>query len=174
MACDYFIMPMSSDVFCIKAIDNIAISLKAWVDSLSKGLVEYEESENEEFKLGEKVVRPNLRFLGYVNQQYTAKTQGGVVRPVKAYDKIIKQIPSRINQKLKNFYPQKFKTDNLMLGNIPNFNSLIPLSQLSNKPIFKLSGQDGVVGAHFSKVKEYEEVIKAISQNILKNIKAYD
>ena len=174
IACDYFIMPMSSDVFCIKAIDNIATSLKNWTDGLAKGLATYEENENEDFSLRGVPVAPNLRFLGYVNQQYTAKTQGGVVRPVKAYDKIIRQMPSRITQKLKKFYPENIKTNELKLGDIPNFNSLIPLSQLSNKPIFLLGGQDGVVGAHFSKVREYEEVMKSITRNILININRYD
>jgi len=174
MACDYFIMPMSSDVFCIKAIDNIATSLKTWIDGLAKGLAIYEENENEDFSLRGISISPKLQFLGYVNQQYTAKTQGGVVRPVKAYDKIIKQMPSRITQKLKRLYPKEIKTDELKLGDIPNFNSLIPLSQLSNKPIFILGGQDGVVGAHFSKVREYEDVMKTITSNILTNIEKYD
>lgn len=174
IACDYYIMPMSSDVFCIKAIDNIATSLKTWIDGLEKGLKTYEENENEKYSLKDTPVSPKLQFLGYVNQQYTAKTLGGVVRPVKAYDRIIRQMPSKITTKLRNFYPDGIRADELKLGDIPNFNSLIPLSQLSNKPIFLLGSQDGVVGAHFSKVREYEEVIKSITNNLLINIEKYD
>ena len=55
-----------------------------------------------------------------------------------------------------------------------NYNSLIPLSQLANKPIFGLTGKDGVVGAHFAKVKEYEDVISGVINNVITNIHAYD
>ena len=100
--------------------------------------------------------------------------QNNELRPVRAFDRIIRQMPQRINSKFSLFYPSGFDTKKLKLGDIPNYNSLIPLSQLANKPIFKLSGKDGVVGAHFAKVKEYEEVISSILSNVLANIDLYD
>ena len=62
----------------------------------------------------------------------------------------------------------------MKLGDIPNYNSLIPLSQLANKPIFELGGSDGVVGAHFAKVKEFELVISNIANNLINNIDYID
>lgn len=173
-ASDYFVMPMSSDVFSVKAIDNISITLKDWREELEEGLNKYQRKEGESFTIDDEECRIDISFLGYVHQQYTAKMQNNERRPVRAYDRIIKQMPQRINSKFSEFFPAGFDTDRLKIGEIPNFNSLIPLSQLANKPIFGLVGKDGVVGAHFSKVKEYEEVISEVINNVSHNIQAYD
>lgn len=174
MACDYFIMPMSTDIFCLQAVSNIAESITKWKIDLNKGIADYENKRCQTFCIGEQHVGIALRFLGYVSQQYVAKTVGGVVRPVKAYERIINQMPSRISEKLSDFYPADFPAERLKMGSIPNFNSLIPLSQLANKPIFSLVGTDGVVGAHFSKVKEFESVMAGITDSLIHNIADYD
>lgn len=173
-ASDYFVMPMSSDVFSVKAIDNISITLNDWKEELEDGLNKYRRKEGENYIIDNEECNINISFLGYVHQQYTAKMQNNERRPVRAYDRIIRQMPQRINTKFRGFFPTGFETERLKLGDIPNFNSLIPLSQLANKPIFSLVGKDGVVGAHFSKVKEYEKVISVVIQNVLLNIHSYD
>ena len=173
-ACDYFIMPMSSDVFSVKAIDNISITLKDWKEELMDGLNKHLRKEGEAFSINNETCSVSILFLGYVNQQYTAKMQNNERRPVRAYDRIIRQMPQRINTKFVDFFPVGFDTKKLKLGDIPNYNSLIPLSQLANKPIFALTGKDGVVGAHFAKVKEYEDVMSGVIQKVLTNIQSYD
>ena len=52
------------------------------------------------------------------------------------------------------------------LGSVPNFYSLIPMSQSAHKPVFELTNVDGVVGAHYQKVKEYESIINDIGAKI--------
>jgi len=170
LACDYFLMPVSSDIFCLKAIENIAGVLKKWTTSLKKAIDEYEYDSGKKFTIRDHPYDNNLYFLGYVVQQYRAKLH----QPVKAYDSIISQIPRQIETNLKDFYPQEWDVDNLKIGEIPNFNSLIPLSQIANKPVFSLEGKDGVVGAHFSKVKDFTDVISSIASNIFENIDKYD
>lgn len=173
-ACDFFIMPMSSDIFSVKAIDNISITLNDWKEELEEGLNRFQRKENEVFAVNDEICSVSISFLGYVHQQYTAKMQNNERRPVRAYVRIIKQMPQRINSKFRGFFPEGFEMAKLKLGDIPNYNSLIPLSQLANKPIFGLSGKDGVVGAHFAKVKEYEDVLSSIVENVLTNIDSYD
>ena len=165
---------MSSDIFSIKAIENISESLHEWKDGFNRNLAEYNRQENEEYKVGNIPVHFQLKFMGYVNQQYTIKRVEGQARPVKAYDTIIKRMPSIITSKLSEFIPQPFNLRKLALGEIPNLHSLIPLSQSANKPIFNLSGRDGVVGAHFKKVADFKDVICKISEHILTNIEDYD
>ena len=169
LACDYFIMPMSSDIFCLRAIDNIALSLKNWNRSLNSGLEKYRDNE------GANYPEPysTIEFLGYVTQQYVARTHNGVKRPVKAYDKIVEKFSKEITTKLCAFYPNN-KQDNLKLGEIPNWNSLVAFSQLSNKPIFELSSTDNVFGAHLQKVKEFGDLMNGISNNIISNSKEND
>ncbi len=175
LACDFFLMPMSSDIFSLKAVDNISESLKEWKRLINKGLQTYtENSGGEKYIVDGEDVTINLAFLGYIYQQYTAKTKNGEKRPVNAYENIIKRMNSTVSKKLAGFFEGKLNEIQLKLGEIPTLNSLIPLSQTAHKPIFELTGRDGVVGAHFSKVREYEQVISHLEENIQNNLNAYE
>lgn len=169
LACDYFIMPMSSDIFSLKAIDNISMTLQGWKATLDKGLVEYKENKKRDYKIGNVIAECNLKFLGYINQQYTAKRVNEERRPVKAYDRILQQIPDKISTQLGCLIPESIR-DSLLIGEIPTFSSLVPMSQIVNKPIFNLEGVDGVVGAHFKKVAEFKSVIEKVSDNVEHNL----
>lgn len=161
VAVDGFVTPMSTDIFSIRAIDNISLSLSTWKKKLERALddigdsVEYLEIENPHW---------HLQFVGYLTQQYTAKMVRGEKQPVRAFDKIAKKIPLRIEKQLvAHFTERQRPSSSFELGSIPTLNSLIPLAQSAHTPIFALKASDGVVGAHFSKVKEYEEIIKGIA-----------
>jgi hypothetical protein len=89
---------MSIDIFSLRAIANIGRSLKAWKKKLERGLDDLETDED----LGVEDTAWKLRFLGYVNQQYIRKSVRGKEQAVKAYDRIIKQIPAVIEKSLKD------------------------------------------------------------------------
>ena len=169
LACDYFIMPMSSDIFCLRAIDNIALSLKNWTKGLEGGLEKYKENEGEDYQTD----YSTIEFLGYITQQYVARTHDGVKRPVKAYDKIIEKFEREISGKLSGFYSNN-RINDLKLGEVPSSHSLVAFSQVSNKPIFDLSTTDNVFGAHLLKVKEFGGIMDCISSRILANTEDYD
>lgn len=168
LSADFFILPMSIDIFSLRAMENISTSVNKWKRQLESGLDQNHELEELE------VTDPrwDLKFAGYVSQQYTAKRDAsGARRPVKAYEELMLRIPLAIE---KNFVDPE-QLDGLTaadydLGTIPNLHSLIPMSQSSRKPIFELKGADGVVGAHFQKVKEYEAIIAEISSSLVTNI----
>lgn len=171
-ACDFFIVPMSSDIFSLQALENISISLNEWKKQLQRGLEDYFQKENEDFTINDNKIYWNLQFGGYITQQYTAKTVSGIKRPVNAYEKIIKKIPQAIQKYLVS--NNTIQLQKIKLGEIPNLNSLIPLSQSSNVPIFELKSEHGVVGAHFNKVKEYDATLREITINLLLNINRND
>lgn len=173
IACDYFLIPMSSDVFSLKAVENISIALKGWKEDFRLGMSRFRDKEHEEYQLDGVSVDFNVRFIGYVTQQYVSKTVAGTRRPVHAYDTILRNVGTLISKSLHEFYDISIE-ECLKLGEIPNFNSLIPLSQIHNKSIFRLESQDGIVGAHFAKVKEYESVIASIVDNLIENEARYD
>ncbi|MGV0696058.1 AAA family ATPase [Mycobacterium intracellulare] len=165
LSSDYFVMPMSIDIFSLRAMDNIAISVKKWNQQLTSGLAQNDEPDELE------VADPSwhLTFAGYVTQQYTAKRDSsGTRRPVKAFEDLMSEIPAKIEENFLIDSPLTAEEANL--GTIPTLHSLIPMSQLSRKPIFELKAADGVVGAHFQKVKEYEEVISGIGKRFLENV----
>lgn len=165
LSCDYFITPMSLDIFSLKAIENIAKSLDNWRLRYERGLEAVDDAEEEL-----EVTSPDwdLTFAGYVTQQYTFKRDAkGEMRPVKAFEKIMRRVPEVI---LDNLAPDGADAEALHLGSIPTLHSLVPLSQTSRKPIFALLAADGVVGAHFSKVKQFERIISGISEQLLANL----
>ncbi len=167
LACDFFLSPMSIDIFSLRAIENIATSLVEWKRKLAHGVTQADQAQladlpdNGSFE---------VKFLGYVAQQYIQKSSQGVRRAVFSYDKIMKRIPgvieSNFGQKLQ---PSAPKID-YSLGTIPNLFSLIPMSQSAHKPVFELKAKDGVRGAHFSKVKDAYDIFEAVTKGIEKNI----
>lgn len=166
LACDYFMTPMSSDIFSLLAIENIGQTLQTWKTRFNQGL---SHNEDPDALMGLKTVC-SLKFAGYVTQQYTAKTVEGERRPVKAYERIMQEMPSRIKTELVDLVNKGVQVLNYDLGSIPNFNSIIPMSQTAHKPVFKLESSDGVVGSHFSKVREFQGIIKIIASHLCNNM----
>jgi cellulose biosynthesis protein BcsQ len=167
---DFFLMPMSSDIFSLMAVSNISLSLTNWKRGLEKGLFDYQTNEVETFQVNNRDVVWCLQFIGYVSQQYTAKTVKGQRQPVKAYEHIIKRAPSLIARELIKKFSTLPPGTNFNLGEIPYLHSVVPLSQSANAPIFDLKARDGVVGSHFAKVGEAEQIYQTISDNLMANI----
>jgi len=171
LSSDFFIMPMSTDIFSVMAISNISLSLTKWKEGLEKGLADYKADESEPFQVNDKEVYWRLEFIGYVSQQYTAKKTKGRRQPVKAYDRIIKKAPQLIRKELIKKFSSLPTDTEYNLGEIPYLHSVVPLSQSANAPIFELKAKDGVVGAHFAKVSDAEKIYKSIALHLIKNTK---
>ena len=121
IACDHFITPMWIDIFSLKALENISISLKKWRDSLEKGL---DANTDDDLPLS----TWHLAFTGYVTQQYTAKRDAlGKRQAVGAFDRILKQVPKVIEKEMIVGLSQKRDDADYNLGTIPSLHSLIPL-----------------------------------------------
>lgn len=173
LSCDYFVMPMSSDIFSLRGLQNIEVAVNTWRRSLKRGLEAYKEENDDDFYVddGIRISDVPIKFLGYISQQYTAKTVNGKKQPVKAYEQIIRKIGPAIKKHLVDTLNDGLAAD-YKLGEIPYFQSLVPLSQTSTKPIFLLKSADGIVGAHFDKVVQFEEVVASIARRFEINMKA--
>jgi cellulose biosynthesis protein BcsQ len=167
ISADFFISPMSIDIFSIRAIENITVSLRQWRKLLDTGL----ELNTEPDELPTKNAGWNLRFAGYVTQQYLAKTKEGERRAVHAYERIMRRIPTVIRQEYIAKLQADFPNIDYNLGTVPNLHSLVPMSQTSRKPIFLLKARDGVRGAHFTKVRDSKEIFERIANNIESNVR---
>jgi hypothetical protein len=169
MACDLFVSPMTIDIFSLRAIENIKTAMESWRKQLANGIKLVQK--NELASLPKAIM--DIRFAGYVTQQYTAKTTGdGERRTVKAYEKIMKRVPRQIDQNfVRSLQPNKRDIDYL-LGTVPNLHSLVPMAQVARKPIFELKARDGVVGAHFSKVKDAQDLFEKTATRFLENVEA--
>ncbi|RQZ46076.1 MULTISPECIES: ParA family protein [unclassified Burkholderia] len=175
LASDYFILPMSSDIFSLRGLQNIQLAIASWKRSLERGLSVFEEDNGHPFAIeeGGEAESVNIKFLGYVTQQYTAKTVDGKKQPVSAYEKIIRRIGPSVKKHLVDGFNGGISL-NYKLGEIPYFQSVVPMSQSASKPIFGLKSADGVVGAHFDKVRQFHDVISSIAENIEANLEGIE
>ncbi|UIK08681.1 ParA family protein [Neorhizobium galegae] len=170
LSCDFFLSPMSIDIFSLKAIENISAAILEWNKRISHGLSQVDK----ELKHDLPSLRTfDIKFAGYVAQQYIQKTTQGEQRAVASYEKIMRRIPKTI----KTFFVDKLKPAKVVgidyeVGTIPNLYSLIPMSQTAHKPIFSLKAKDGVRGAHFNKVREADAIFRDITKQLLANLKA--
>lgn len=163
LSSDFFMSPMSIDIFSLKAFQNIAKWIDEWAADWEKGVSNVKDKR----KLPD-LHYGKAKFLGYVTQQYLAKKDGtGIRRGVKAYERIRSEIDSVItNCGLDKSIPGK----PYEIGTVPNLFSLIPMSQSHNKPVFGLQSKDGIVGAHFAKVKDAEEIFHNVTKSLLERI----
>lgn len=173
LAADYFLTPMSTDIFSLRALENISLSLQKWRKQFTASVDSISEDEVSEVGVNDLAWR--LRFIGYVTQQYTAKRDAaGEPRAVRAFEQIHKKVPTAVAKELVAPLQPDYAFIDYALGTIPTLHSLIPLSQTSRRPIFALRAADGVVGAHFAKVTDYRRTIGAIATRLLSNIKAFE
>lgn len=164
LAADHFLTPMSADLFSLMAIENIILSLKTWRDELTAGLDFFERKNGFRYSQDHTEIKWKIVFLGYVMQQYKAKSVRGELRAVASYDKIIQKFPADIAE-LEHMFGLN---DNASadLGKFPSLYSLVPMSQTANAPIFSLGSADGVVGAHFAKVDESKAMFAEIANRV--------
>lgn len=169
LSCEFFVSPMSIDIFSVRAIENISIALTEWRKMLNIGLQLVDEELVDDLPHRNEF---DIEFAGFVAQSYTQKTVRGEKRAVAAYDKIKKKIPKIIKKEFVDKLHSDNKLLNYEIGSIPNLHSLIPMSQTAHKPIFNLRSSDGVRGAHFNRVRDADEIYSHISENLLSNIAA--
>ncbi|WP_192035356.1 AAA family ATPase [Halomonas sp. YLGW01] len=167
LSSDFFISPMSIDIFSLKAFENISRWMSSWRNDWEYA-VNSPQLKSSSVSVSRARTIKGAGFVGYVSQQYIAKRDSsGERRPVKSYDEIIRQIDQQIEEHFTGGLrpPEPFE-----IGKIPNLHSLAPMSQSRRKPIFSLTGRDGVVGAHFAKVREAKEIFSEVSSSILERV----
>ena len=167
LAVDYFVMPLSVDIFSLMAVSNILNSLTNWKEALNQALERHYASEGENFSIKGTNVGWTLQFAGYVTQQYTAKRKGGIRQPVDAFERIIKDQNEELVSLGKFFDP---KNGAMSLGEVPTLSSVVPLSQQAHAPIFDLDKKDGIVGSHYNRVSEAGEFYHLIAEKFLKRM----
>lgn len=168
LSSDYYISPMSIDIFSLKAFKNISVWMAKWREHWNYAVNSPQFDSKNQTVVDARAVE-SAKFIGYVSQQYIAKRDAsGERRPVKSFDEIIRQIDFQIEE---NFTDDLRPPKPFEIGKIPNLHSLAPMSQSSRKPIFSLTGKDGVVGAHFAKVKDAKEIFAEVSSEILLRVR---
>lgn len=160
-SCDYFITPLSPDLFSIKGTQNLGNKFVSWN-------AEWEMILNR-WKNGKITELPHAKpkFLGYVTQQHNLRTNSeGMTLGWQIFgNQVDIAVMDNIVRKLRPLN-QVVERDNYNIGAIPNLHSLIPYSLAAKKPVYKCTSSDGLKGAHISKARDsmnyYKDVIDII------------
>lgn len=158
LAVDYFLVPMSIDIFSSWALKNIGEAVKIWEKDLAFGLKNSEDPSELPA-----VTEKNLRFLGYVTQQHKERQKGGNARIVEAYDQISRNLPAVVKSHLSNFYPSSLQTH---LGEIKHLASLAPKSQTLHQPMINVSAKGSFTVTRAQARVIYHNLAKRFTQNI--------
>ncbi|MEJ7592298.1 MAG: AAA family ATPase [Planctomycetaceae bacterium] len=154
---DHVVIPLGADLFSLQGLKNLGPTLRNWRKQWQKRLENWEQPEFD-------LPNGNMQPLGYLVQQHSVRLS----RPVKAYDRWVKQIPvvyreSVLDEKKKSTIPA---VDPYCLATIKHYRSLIPMSQEKRKPIFKLTSSDGAIGAHAQSVKDAYDDFEKLARKI--------
>lgn len=168
LAVDYFVMPLSVDIFSLMAVQNIINSLENWKQSLADANDRHARNEGGAFVIAGEPVGWKLQFAGYVMQQYRAKSVAGVRQAVDAFERIIGKQREELTKLCIFFDVNPNQVD---LGEIPTLSSVVPLSQQAHAPIFDLNSKDGIVGSQYTRVAEAGEFFHEIADRFLERLK---
>lgn len=165
--CDYFITPLSPDLFSIKGTENIGNKFVTWNEEWNNNLKKWKDEKNgipsKDLPKGAPI------FLGYVMQQHNARdTKSGMTKGWEIFGKRIDDaIKKNIVDKLLPLNQAQIK-ESYRLGEIPNLHSLIPYSLSAHKPIYKCTYKDGLVGGHITKAKDSRNLFNDVIDEIRK------
>ncbi|MFQ8432375.1 ParA family protein [Amaricoccus sp. W119] len=182
MSSDAFVIPMAPDFFSGMALRSLAKTLPLWTEwSKSAGLNAI--LRQADYPWNGKPVK----FLGSVVQNYRKRMRDGEERPTRAFEKWFDDLKAIISTDLYN----ALNSANLLLSNeiylkanadpthflmeVPDFNSLMAISQDLSKPVFSLSSEEikssgSVAKNQLSSVKKFNNIYGDGAQKILQLI----
>ena len=165
LACDYVVTPLAPDLFSAQGLRNLGPTLvdwrRGWGDRLAR-------NPAEELDLP----RGSMEPLGYVVMQAGMRLS----RPVKAYQRWISRMPQEYNRSVvrQGEPAADVESDPWCLGLMRHYQSLMPLAQDAQKPMFHLRPADGAIGAHQDAVRRCGDDFLALTTKILDRIDGRD
>jgi len=172
LAMDFFVVPMSIDVFSLWAIRNIGATVTVWKRELETGCALAEDPT----EIGELSPKGKLAFLGYVTQQHKERTgydeeiseetgeQVKIRRRTQAYEGIGATFPESVFSNLGSMFLSKEM--NAHLGDIRHLGSLAPMSQTQHVPMISVSG----TGNYTRLRKQARQLYRGIASRYLENL----
>lgn len=158
IATDMIIVPLGADVFSIQGLQNLGPTLRDWRERW-RGIVKRQEQAAGALPPG------FMEPVGYIVLQHAVRKN----RPVKAYQRWFERIPETYSHSVldeNGAAPALPSDDPHCLGQIKHYQSLVPLSQDTHKPMFDLTAGDGAIGGHQNYVKacyaDFEELARRV------------
>ncbi|CAD5955885.1 Chromosome-partitioning ATPase Soj [Planktothrix agardhii] len=181
MISDFFIVPTTADFFSVMAIDSLSKVLPKWY-RWAKSASDLPILRDADYPFPD----VTLRFLGTIIQNYRIKNG----KETKAFEKWIKRIEETVSCKLvptlqkNNMTLSKYADqdqgiqDTFTLQKIPDFNSLIALSQEHQTPVYALTKEQvnltgSLLEQNQNKQEEFKEIFSNLAEKIIELTSTY-
>ena len=163
IASDHVIIPLAPDLFSLQGLSNVGPVLKTWRREWQ------DRVERKPRDLDIKLPTGGMQPLGYIVMRHTVHLS----RPVKAYARWIEKIPAEYSKSvLGEASPEQTSVDadEHCLASLKDYQSLMPLAQEANKPMFKLKPADGIIGGQQKAVLNCYHDFNALREKILSRL----
>ena len=127
LACDYFILPVSYDIFNVMVLRNIGESIIKWHKTLNKGISALEE--NKQAQIQKIYNGSRIKFLGYVENGFQESNCNSI------HEKLNHEIEIQLVKSLNN---DSSNSLDYKLGSVSDLFELISISQSTHNPLYKL------------------------------------
>lgn len=165
-SCDYFIVPISPDLFSIRGTQNLGNKLVTWRR-------EWDQIRTAGADSGIDLPNGAPKFLGYVRQQHNVRdNESGMTRGWSIFGTQVESaIQTNIVDKLAPLNQvMSWQDPSFDLGSIPNLHSLIPYSQQARMPVFDCTAHQGLRGAHIAKARNSRSLYDAMAETLIEII----
>lgn len=159
MATDGFVVPLAPDLFSLMALPSVGNSIRDWSRQWQTALGNRPGSLDFGLPLG------NPKPLGYVSQQFSVYGQ----RPAAAFRTWLSRIEKAYEDGVLTPLDVSRGNDSSQLGSLPNFASLVPLAQKSNRAVFELTGNEAR-GAQFTRAQATRDLFRSIAARIIEGL----
>ena len=157
IASDLVYLPLAPDLFSLQGLKNLGPTLMEWRSI-------WEEMSSKAPR-GLTLPKGLMRPSGYIVMQHGMREN----RPVKAYQKWLKRIPSVYRNSVleeKNTGDISPEKDPYALALLKHYRSLMPMAMEARKPMFYLKPADGAIGAHTDAVNSCYLDFKNLAERI--------
>jgi len=156
LAADFVVIPVAPDLFSVRGLQNVGARLKSW-------RAEWQDRVDRAPRLDFSLPPGTMLPIGYLVSRHT-EFADGVVR---AFQKWITKMPVAYRGAVDD---PPVPDEELSLGRLKDYRSLIAMAQEARKPMFKLRPGDGAIGGHQGAVSsaydDFEKLAREIAARI--------
>lgn len=130
---DYFITPVATDLFSLRALTTVGLSISKWVEAWGTVRDIADEKHHDLLLEGKPI------YLGYITSIFKVGQGTNSAKPHTFWEnKIASRVKSKIYDVLKNIDEDLVTSSSNKIGEVKNYHTLAPLAQEHGIPIGKL------------------------------------
>jgi cellulose biosynthesis protein BcsQ len=154
--CDYYIIPGACDLFSIRALRTLGITLKLWVESWQT----LENLAPDDTPL----LKGKPAFLGYIPQRFRVYGHGMARSAEKYHVRFQRHLQSDVIDPLRDLHPELVPSRSVSatkLGEVKDFSALVQAGQDQGVPLWETEGTP-----EYQRI-EAQEAFAVIAKNII-------